>query len=870
MSYNHSTLLSRRIPAAPQHHLQYDHGTRVTVHDLFGKMPVRVKQRTINIENPRRNSKEWEDLVSRILRVLLCWPKNPGIVIMRNKVTNHKLVLQLPVSQVGREMTNTKIFYALRQASFIPAEDMASWVSVEASGSGLSISGTVSLRPHPNKRCQFLSFGIHPILPEHSYLYDEINKHFSNSNFGTIDTAIEVGEVEERRRKDDRRYNECGYTLKELRSRKKGVDKWPKFYLNIKSENFKDTLISGLQNDIWRVSEGTNNKIKQLLQKMMWQLLKDHNFCPRQVSEASSNRQSSLKTPIAEPIWQSEHQNLSSKRLSDFASTSALQNQGMTNVQIQKLNNPSISNKNKGICKMPFQPQSKIKFGITPNASPTAKHVCNLKLNKIHMGQENLDLSSIGLHSTGLAQKKCLMSEINQSMQLYVPEESQDLDEIIEDTKIQNEPCTSLKVIGIKANPVQLNSSHSKKNPVYNTTSSLTNPQTIKIKDLNMPRGLIAAPSKHNLAPLLPVCCPQSLSSSDAQKNPSSWITHLLQSWRSPIYLPAEQAIRRAHLINTSYTRAGNSDSQIPSRLESEIDIACYVPTAYRSKMNRISKQALRKAKFIAQVDRKFILVKLPVDYDETSVSLGERLVIIDQHAADERIRIESLLEELCKPNPVMSPNSPCPIRTHILVKPLTFQLPYDELELFSTYQPYFCNWGILYNLSVPGKSSKNSQFSASVTVTSLPPLIVERCQSQPHLVISLLRTEIWRIHESQSDQSLEIALQACESSSWVDRVHKCPINLRDLLNARACRCAIMFNDELSRDQCLSLIYQLAECYFPFQCAHGRPSMVPLVEFMAINSLTNIATEINENYETISAQYQSSFLSQFKKWREQL
>ena len=37
-----------------------------------------------------------------------------------------------------------------------------------------------------------------------------------------------------------------------------------------------------------------------------------------------------------------------------------------------------------------------------------------------------------------------------------------------------------------------------------------------------------------------------------------------------------------------------------------------------------------------------------------------------------------------------------------------------------------------------------------------------------------------------------------------------------------------MFNDELSREKCKALIKRLANCSFPFQCAHGRPSMVAL------------------------------------------
>lgn len=39
-----------------------------------------------------------------------------------------------------------------------------------------------------------------------------------------------------------------------------------------------------------------------------------------------------------------------------------------------------------------------------------------------------------------------------------------------------------------------------------------------------------------------------------------------------------------------------------------------------------------------------------------------------------------------------------------------------------------------------------------------------------------------------------------------------------------------MFNDELSMVECTQLLQRLARCAYPFQCAHGRPSMAPVVD----------------------------------------
>lgn len=39
-----------------------------------------------------------------------------------------------------------------------------------------------------------------------------------------------------------------------------------------------------------------------------------------------------------------------------------------------------------------------------------------------------------------------------------------------------------------------------------------------------------------------------------------------------------------------------------------------------------------------------------------------------------------------------------------------------------------------------------------------------------------------------------------------------------------------MFNDPLTKEECATLVSGLASCSFPFQCAHGRPSMVPVLD----------------------------------------
>ncbi|CAB4054241.1 SH3 domain-binding protein 5 homolog,SH3 domain-binding protein 5-like,SH3 domain-binding protein 5 [Lepeophtheirus salmonis] len=55
------------------------------------------------------------------------------------------------------------------------------------------------------------------------------------------------------------------------------------------------------------------------------------------------------------------------------------------------------------------------------------------------------------------------------------------------------------------------------------------------------------------------------------------------------------------------------------------------------------------------------------------------------------------------------------------------------------------------------------------------------------------------------------------------------PKTIQDVLNSQACRGAIKFGDPLSLKECDDLIQDLQYCQTPFQCAHGRPSIAPII-----------------------------------------
>jgi hypothetical protein len=47
---------------------------------------------------------------------------------------------------------------------------------------------------------------------------------------------------------------------------------------------------------------------------------------------------------------------------------------------------------------------------------------------------------------------------------------------------------------------------------------------------------------------------------------------------------------------------------------------------------------------------------------------------------------------------------------------------------------------------------------------------------------------------------------------------------------------AVKFGDPLYLEECEILLKNLSECQVPFQCAHGRPSLVPIVDLQHVHT----------------------------------
>lgn len=170
--------------------------------------------------------------------------------------------------------------------------------------------------------------------------------------------------------------------------------------------------------------------------------------------------------------------------------------------------------------------------------------------------------------------------------------------------------------------------------------------------------------------------------------------------------------------------------------------------------------------------------------FDETYLvaETDTGLVLIDQHAADERINYERLRDEVTGET-----------TTQALADPVTVELTAREAELFEH------NTDALARIGITATRVANRE----VEVRALPALVAE--QAGPELVRDVLGEFV---------QGETAALET------VDAV------VEALLADLACYPSITGNTSLSEGSVIDLLETLDDCENPYACPHGRPVII--------------------------------------------
>ncbi|XP_048830042.1 DNA mismatch repair protein Mlh3 [Brienomyrus brachyistius] len=200
-----------------------------------------------------------------------------------------------------------------------------------------------------------------------------------------------------------------------------------------------------------------------------------------------------------------------------------------------------------------------------------------------------------------------------------------------------------------------------------------------------------------------------------------------------------------------------------------------------------------------------------------SSETSGNLLVLVDQHAAHERVRLESLTADSYEDDPEFLGQKQ--LRSSNVSPPLEIVVTEEELRLLRSC-PQF-----LRGLGLEMKFVETEE--PRVLVGKVPVCFVEREASE-------LRHGR---HTVTRDIVLEYIQEQLELLRSAGRVRgTLPLTVLKVLASQACHGAVKFNASLSREECCSLIGSLSTCKLPFQCAHGRPSMVPLADLLHLDT----------------------------------
>ncbi|KAJ7129319.1 hypothetical protein C8R44DRAFT_776507 [Mycena epipterygia] len=260
----------------------------------------------------------------------------------------------------------------------------------------------------------------------------------------------------------------------------------------------------------------------------------------------------------------------------------------------------------------------------------------------------------------------------------------------------------------------------------------------------------------------------------------------------------------------------------------------------------RFQKEDLRNAEVVNQVDRKFIACLIN-DSSRANAAAGRALVLIDQHAADERVRVERFLKELClgylsNANPRGNNNTN--LRLRELSPPVPILLSrHEERQLQDpSIRRAFEHWGFRFVDTSPevpceaeqGVDAGSTSGYSQIFVRYIPEVVGDKLLLDDELR-DFVKAFLAKMETDPASIQLTASGAAADEEEddefhWLRALRWCPQQLLDLINSKACRGAIMFNDSLTHAQCEKLVGDLCKTAFPFQCAHGRPSLVPLID----------------------------------------
>ncbi|EED23686.1 DNA mismatch repair protein (Mlh3), putative [Talaromyces stipitatus ATCC 10500] len=815
--FHESKVISRLVPAPTHQEVRGAQGTRVTVNNLFSNMPVRVKHRASSLRRTEDVDKEWEELTRMLAALAL---SNSVLQKLRlsdreksrslNVRIPHKAAETLPgIQNSGLSRLHT----VLTQSGLISGTSVDEWVRISASTLDVSVKAYVALSASPTRLNQFISLGINPLFNEHksaNVLYDEINRVFAASDLGSEQAVSENRETRGKRAV-------------------RGSRRWPMFYVRI---DIKSSLESFPNAEATVESDRALQHIIGVLHAMFYQFLQQHHYRPRKRKRGerdtpSTSHSNNVSTVSSRSLVQRSRSLLSSSSMQDVPVKS------FTEAFDSGVKIPTYSDKEGSHYFNDFTNWSRVKSGN----NKTVKELLLCRPRDTSRPQTVTSTSEF--------------DATNSLASAQVEEQTPEQLDLASHT-IQGAADGHIRWVDPSTNKAILVNSRIRQYSAGSHGSSRPNTSIGFVR----PRSAISLLSQGKE--------PIRRSQTAPVQGQSAWFENLVNNWSNSVFSCPKKPIMSIEAENASDNSSQCNDAQ-RGPIQSWNPAEALGADGHTGK---VSREGLSRAAIIAQVDCKFILVRMvPAREHHSDETSNQILVLVDQHAADERRRLEDLLSDMFT---VEEQSGVISIRTQSFQTPIQCPIQDDEVSSLAAYSRYFESWGCHYKMLQELIHGRRRHL---VVIEALPLIIAERCRLEPKLFIQLLRKEIW----SRAGEKIP-PLRRCVASTtepengpfpWLRWIAGCPEGMLDLINSRACRSSIMFNDPLSIDECQSLISRLSKCAFPFQCAHGRPTMIPIVDesrHLAGLSTWSSRSEDVEDRDYTTPEKQGSFVEVFKKW----
>ncbi|MGN8817017.1 DNA mismatch repair endonuclease MutL [Oribacterium sp. HCP28S3_H8] len=166
-------------------------------------------------------------------------------------------------------------------------------------------------------------------------------------------------------------------------------------------------------------------------------------------------------------------------------------------------------------------------------------------------------------------------------------------------------------------------------------------------------------------------------------------------------------------------------------------------------------------------------------------VEYGDKLYIIDQHAAHEKVNFERLMKRLKDKKPA----------SQYLNPPILLNLSGEESSMLEKYQSYFEQMG--YELSYLG----GRDYSVSAVPTDLPEI------GKKELLLEML-----------DDLTEETGMTTADSIYYK-------------IASMSCKAAVKGNNRISLMEADALIDELLSLDNPYACPHGRPTIISMSKY---------------------------------------